>query len=256
LVYDDVLPVRTSVGTRYLTSARVERLTVADQPVRLQDGLSESVDIAKCRAAGIAADRKRTANLSAATTYRAIDLGAGIPDPYYPILADEARTGVNILRDLDTCALANGPFAKSTSRASSAPGTKGPGVPAVWPLGALQTRSYPTDSFADRGAGSLDLVQWRTGTSAASALMWRPTNGSPVVSSGDPETDLQMFVLPIAGGELAAFYWDTTQGGRLVLPDGSRPLFEQTGLVVVPKPDRAATFRLNVRDKIYSRTLR
>ncbi|MEU2611725.1 hypothetical protein ABZ570_09100 [Micromonospora sp. NPDC007271] len=258
LVYSDVLPVQLPAGRRYLTSARVERLLGPDgRPLASTDGLTEPVAVPACRAVPLTATLRATRSLPRGRAAdRVLDLGTGIAAPRYPLVRDETGSGKRALAGLDTCVLAaaTGPF-------GSLPRPLGDGeaprsVPESWPMAGIAVRSLGELALGGDRPGDLEQLTWESATGTMTAVVYRSADGAaPIVSPADRSGELQAYLLPVPGQEVAVLSWRVNRDASFAAPPGTARLVERPGLVVVPQPDRRQTFSLAGPEKTWYRSV-
>jgi hypothetical protein len=242
LVYDDVLPIRVEGGTRYLTSTRVQQLTVAGKPVQIRDGLSDPVEIAPCAPIEVTAQRIATQTLPATSaTYRLIDLGRGIAAPHYPLLTDPWATGAGALASLDTCQLTspNGLFGSAGK--TSGPRSRRPLTPA-WPVGDLRMRAQGLKIPGH--PGELAILDWQASSGVMSAALWSAPGNVVALSAVDPGQPLQIFTITMGTDSLIVLAWNPEGKAGLQVPMSATPLLSMPGVMVLAKPDQRAEFAL------------
>jgi hypothetical protein len=257
LVYSDVLPVWTSDGRRYLTSARVERLIGPDgQDVPVTDGLSAPVNVPGCSAVSLTAELRRTESLSDGPAEdRLLDLGTAIDNLGYPLVRDESGSGAEALAGLDTCALTRrtGPFGSEPRRGPS--GERVERLPQSWPLDRLAARTLAEVSLGQGLHGRLDQLTWHTTAGVMSAVVYRPAGGQPVLSRADRANPLQMHVLQVTGQPYVVLVWTAGADARLSLPSGTPTVIEEPGVVVLRKTSGKQTYILSTPYGTHERSL-
>lgn len=259
LVYSDLLPVRLGNTTRYLASARVEQVTGPDgQPVPGRDGLTDPVDVPRCQAAPLALRLRSTQTLpSGEPAARLLDLGAGVEQPRYPVVPDSDGRGATALKDLDTCALAGEQVAFGSIQPSPPTGDDDHvQVPTSWPIESIYQVKLAEFSSGPLGAGRFDRLTWRSQEGTTYAAVFRPANGSPVVSKADRVAAIQAYEMTINGTEYVVLSWDDENDDAVLqLPEGVRAVQQSRGLAVVEKADRKQTYRVSVGGKLETRVV-
>ncbi|MEV0729173.1 hypothetical protein [Polymorphospora sp. NPDC050346] len=257
LVYSDLLPVRLGSTTRYLTSARVEQVTGPNgRPVRVSEGLTDPVDVARCTASPIALRLRATESQPRGTANdELLDLGTAVEQPRYPVVPDRDGRGATALEDLDTCALAGEDIAFGSIDPSPADGRSYPQVPTSWPIESIYQVNLGEVGSGPL-AGRFDRLTWRSQEGTTYAAVFRPDNGTPAVSKADRVAAVQAYEIDIQGREYVVLSWDDEDDDAVLqLPEGVQPVLEQRGLAVVPKADRSQTYRVSVGGRLETRTV-
>ncbi|MBO4208175.1 hypothetical protein [Micromonospora echinofusca] len=247
LVYSDVLPVQSADGRRYLTSARVDRLTGPDGVALTgTDGLTGPVTVPACAAVPVTASLRATESLpQGQPAHRLLDLGSAVPAPRYPLVDDVAGTGREALAGLDTCALGTeeGPFGSLVRRDGE---RKVPAAaPESWPVGSVTLRPLGELPAGVGPVGELHELSWRSATGTMTAVMYRAAPGGPVaVSPADRANPLQVYEVPVPGRPVVVLAWRPGPDVALAVPPELPRLVDRPGLVVLPAPVEDTTFRL------------
>ncbi|WP_435152757.1 hypothetical protein [Micromonospora aurantiaca (nom. illeg.)] len=257
LVYSDVLPVREPSGRRYLTSARVERLTGPDGKVLGgTDGVTDPVAVPACRAVELTATLRATPSLPRGRAAdRVLDLGTATEAPRYPLVRDETGAGKRALTGLDTCVLGGerGPFGSVPRRIGDREAPRS--APESWPMAKIATRSLGSVALGEGEPGELEQLSWETPGGTMTAVVYRPADGgTPVASPADRSTTLQAYHLPMPGRPLAVLSW-RTRDASFSAPPGTTRLVDRPGLVVVEHTDQRQTFSLAGTEKTWYRSL-
>jgi hypothetical protein len=257
LVYSDVLPVRLGAATRYLTSARVDELTGADgQVVALRDGMSDEVNVPRCQSATVTARLKATESLPRGQEAdRLLDLGTAVEQPRYPLVGDDKGTGATALKDMDTCVLAGRTSAFGSVMPTAKEGGKHNKVPSSWPIASISQKSLGEIRSGPFPGARLERLTWQAAGGRMHAVVFRPPEGAPVVSTGDRNQAMQAYRITIQGSELLVLSWDGSEDSPPQLPDGVTPIVEQPGFAIVPKPNGKVTYRVTVDGTQLSRTI-
>ncbi|QSB16323.1 hypothetical protein JQS43_08550 [Natronosporangium hydrolyticum] len=206
----EVLPIRSpGFGPRYLTSARINRLTVDGVEVAVAEGLSEPVEVGRCGMVELVAEVD-----GGHLVYG--DLGAGVEAPFYPlffaqVIPPSGVSDVARLQDVDTCA-----GAAETGWLGSVRELFAPDMLAAMSWGEL----------AEIGAGEFrgtveDIALYGSGQDQrAIVIMWRPESGPPVLSTAE-----QDWLRP----ESLTFGFHTDEGpiGVLMYPSGVNVTLER-----------------------------
>ncbi len=235
LVYSDVLPVRIENGTRYLTSTRVETLTVGTKTVPVTDGLSAPVTIPACTPTVLTVTRVATQTLPAAgTTVRLLDLGSDVQEPRYPLITDRDGVASKIFSTIPVCQFgsAKGPFtvALTTSRTHGVPNTV-----VSWPIGDMSIR-HPAEAITfGNTTGTLEIIDWRSATGLMSTAVWRTPQGV-TLSMADRGQPSQAFTVTVGEGQFLAVTWDANSEEEPLLPADATLLLSRPGLKVIPAP--------------------
>lgn len=257
LVYADLLPVQVPEGRRYLTSARVERLTGPDgRTLAVNDGLSVPVAVPRCAAVTITARLRPTESLpEGRNADRVVDLGTGVVEPRYPLVADASGSAGPALRGLDTCALAErgGPFGSIPRRIRDEEVPEV--VPLSWPIDQIGSRALGEVELAGIGTGQLDQLTWRGDGGMMTAVVFRPDSGGPAASGADRVNSLQVYEVPLPQRPIVALVWRQTPDNGLNLPAGLAVLVDRPGLVLMDKPAGKQTFSLAGPDRTSYRSI-
>ncbi|MFC3505225.1 hypothetical protein ACFOOK_30280 [Micromonospora krabiensis] len=258
LVYSDVLPVQTTAGRRYLTSARVERLLGPDgRALSVRDGLTAPVDVPPCRAVPVTATLRATESLPRGRAAdRLLDLGTDTSDPRYPLVRDETGSGRRALSGLDTCVLSGerGPFGSIARRVGDRDAPES--VPDSWPLAKVAARSLGEVALGGGEPAELEQLTWESPSGTMTAVVYRPAGGgAPVFSPADRANPLQAYRLPVPGQPLVVLSWRASRDSSLSVPPDTPVLVERPGLAVVPEPERPRTFSVAVTDKTHYRSV-
>ncbi|QSB16319.1 hypothetical protein JQS43_08525 [Natronosporangium hydrolyticum] len=171
----EVLPIRSpGFGPRYLTSARINRLTVDGVEVAVTDGLSEPVEVGRCGMVELMAEVDDDHLIYG-------DLGIGVEAPVYPLfyarvtppsgISDVAR-----LQDVDTCA-----GAAATEWLGSLRELFAPDMPAVMSWRDL----VEINAGEFHGMVEEIPVDGSGQDQRAIVIMWRPESGPPVLSTAE-----------------------------------------------------------------------
>ncbi|QSB16321.1 hypothetical protein JQS43_08540 [Natronosporangium hydrolyticum] len=196
----EVLPIRSpGIGPRYLTSARINRLTADGVELVVTDGLSEPVEVDRCG----------TVELVAEVDNRDLvygDLGTDVEAPRYPLFYAQGvpASGVSDvarLQGIDTCAgAAEGEWLGSARELFA------PDIPAAMSWGEL----------AEIGAGEFrgtveEFAVYGSGRDQrAIVIMWRPESGPPVLSTAEQDwlrPESLMFAFHADEGPLAVLMY-------------------------------------------------
>ncbi|MDG4792330.1 hypothetical protein [Micromonospora sp. WMMD1082] len=257
LVYSDVLPVQTADGRRYLVSERVRRLVgPGGRTVPGTDGLTDPVEVPRCRAVTVTATLRSTESLPRGrATDRLLDLGTGTTGPRYPLVRDESGSGRRALTNLDTCLLAgeDGPFGSIFRRIGDRDVPQS--VPASWPKAKLAVRTLGELALDGGEPAELEQLTWESAEGTMSAVVYRPADEGPVVlSPADRTNPLQVYELPVPGQPLIVLSWRAAKDTTLSVPPNTTRLVDRPGLVVAPLPERRETFSLAADDKTHYRS--
>ncbi|ASW54186.1 hypothetical protein CIK06_08225 [Plantactinospora sp. KBS50] len=256
LVYSDVLPVPLSDGRRYLTSARVERLTGPDGKLSISDGLSAPVQVPACAPVAITASLRPTESLpDGKRADRMVDLGSGVGAPRYPLVGDDSNTASAALEGLDTCALGteDGPFGSVERRIAGR--DEAGSMPASWPIDRITSRSLGDVTLGIAPPAELDQLSWRTDSGVMTAVVLRPPSGPPSFSAADRFNPLQSYELTVGGTAYVALVWRAAPDSSVSVPSATSRLVDRPGLVIVAKPADRQTFSLVTPDKTYYRSV-
>lgn len=257
LVYSDVLPVYQPTGRRYLASVRVQRLQGPDgRAVEISDGLSTPVRVPPCAAVPLTVQLRSTRSLPGGkAAAHLLDLGTGTANPRYPVLDDEAGSGLVALDGLDTCALGErtGPFGSLPQRVNDReiPNL----VPDSWPIDRIRTRPLLEVALDGGRPGRLDQLTWRTDAGTMTAVVYRPADGPPTVSPADRLTPLQTYELPVPNRPAVVLVWRDSPESSLSLPPSTSRRVDQPGLVVLDLPEERETYRLVTPERTTSRSV-
>ncbi|GAB3145295.1 hypothetical protein GCM10027290_24930 [Micromonospora sonneratiae] len=256
LVYSDVLPVQLPTGRRYLTSTRVQRLVGPEnKALTITDGLTAPVEVPTCTAVPLTATLITTESLPNGKSDRLLDLGTAVDSPRYPLVGDDSGSGRRVLEGLDTCTLTakTGPFGSIPQRRGDREEPNS--VPESWPIDRIATRSLGTISLPGEKPGQLDQLTWHTDAGNMSAVIFRPAEGTPVVSVADRLDPLQSYPLAVGDRQLVVLTWKAGSESTLSVPPETPLLVDNAGLAVVPRPATAETVSLATPDKTYYRSI-
>lgn len=258
LVYADVLPVQLGDERRYLTSARVERLTGPDgTALAVTDGLTGPVAVPACAAVAVTATLRATASLPRGRAAdRLLDLGTATAAPRYPLVRDDSGAGRRALAGLDTCQLAgeDGPFASIPRRVRDRDTPQS--VPRSWPTEQVTARTLGEIAWGGGEPAELKQLSWHSAAGTMTALVHRAgEDGQTVVSAADRANPLQVYVLPVPGQPLVVLSWRASRESSLATPPGTRRLVDRPGLVVVPQLEQKQTFSLAGSERTYYRSV-
>ncbi|MEH1014911.1 hypothetical protein V6U90_17590 [Micromonospora sp. CPCC 206060] len=258
LVYADVLPVQLADGRRYLTSARVDRLTGPDGAALTgTDGLTGPVTVPACAAVPVTASLRATESLpQGRPAHHLLDLGTGVPAPRYPLVDDASGAGREALAGLDTCALGaeEGPFGSIVRRDGEREVPEA--APDSWPMDSVTLRPLAELPAGVGTVGELHELSWRSATGTMTAVVYRAATGTPVVvSPADRANQLQVYEVPVPGRPVVVLTWRPGPDSALAVPPDLPRLVDRPGLVVVPAPADDTTFSLAEPDRTHQRSV-